>query len=294
VTTKKIKTWVSAFRLRTLPLATASIALGCFLAAAENAFQWPITLLCFATAGILQVLSNLANDYGDSAHGADNPDRKGPQRAVQSGQISKAAMQIALVVFVLLALGVGYPLVQGESPIFHLAGLAAILAAVAYTVGPKPYGYLGLGDLFVLLFFGVIGVGGSYYLQTHILNWLVLLPALSCGLFCVAVLNVNNIRDLESDLRAGKMTIPVRLGPPRARTYHWILLITGLVMAVTFTALTFESGWQFLYLTTVPLFLKNGFSVKSSQEAIALDACLKQLALATLLFSFTFGIGLRI
>ncbi|MCG8607017.1 1,4-dihydroxy-2-naphthoate octaprenyltransferase [bacterium] len=277
-----------------MTLATASIALGCFLAAAENAFQWPIALLCFATAVILQVLSNLANDYGDSAHGADSAERKGPQRAVQSGQISKAAMQVALGVFVLLALGVGYPLVQEESLIFHLVGLAAILAAVAYTVGPKPYGYVGLGDLFVLIFFGVIGVGGSYYLQTHVLNWLILLPALSCGLFCVAVLNVNNIRDLESDRRAGKMTIPVRLGPVRGRTYHWILLIVGLITAIGFTILALESVWQFLYLATVPLFLRNGLSVKSSKEATTLDACLKQLALTTLLFSFTFGIGLLV
>ena len=286
------KIWISAFRLRTLPLATASISLGCFLAASEDSFQWQIAILCFVTAVVLQILSNLANDYGDSQHGADNLSRKGPSRAVQSGKISKSAMRIALVIFVSLSLLIGFILIRRESLFFFAAGLAAILAAVSYTAGPKPYGYAGLGDVFVLLFFGIIGVGGSYYLQTHSLNLRVLLPALSCGLFCVAVLNINNLRDIPSDTLAGKITVPIRLGPGRARVYHWFLLSAGFGLALVFTIMTFRTVWQLLFLITLPLILRNGRHVSLKTEANELDPYLKQMVLTTLLFSATFGVGM--
>ncbi|MFQ5603885.1 MAG: 1,4-dihydroxy-2-naphthoate polyprenyltransferase [bacterium] len=287
-----IKIWFSALRLRTLPLATASISLGCFLAASENNFNWRVAALCFATAIILQILSNLANDYGDSLHGADGSHRKGPQRAVQSGKISKAAMRTALVVFISLALMVGFLLIKNESLLFYAAGLAAILAALTYTVGPNPYGYAGLGDIFVLIFFGIIGVFGSYYLQTHRWNLLVLFPALACGLFCVAVLNINNIRDMASDRLAGKFTIPVRLGEKNARIYHWLLLIMGMVCALIFTLLTFKSPWQFLFLINIPLLFLNGYGISLKFEAAEIDPYLKQMAIITLLFSFSFGVGI--
>lgn len=288
----KIPIWLHAFRLRTLPLATASIVLGSFLAAAENAFNLRVALLCFATAVLLQILSNLANDYGDSLHGADSAHRQGPQRAVQSGQISKAAMRNALIVLTGLCLLVGYILIKDESLYFHAAGIAAIIAAVTYTVGPKPFGYAGLGDIFVLLFFGIIGVFGSYYLQTHHLNWMILLPAAACGLFCVAVLNINNIRDFQSDKLAGKRTIPVRLGESRARVYHWLLLIGGFVCALIFTILNFKSAYQLMFFVTIPLILKNGFGISLKFDAREIDPYLKQMAILTLLFSFSFGIGI--
>ncbi|RMF63484.1 MAG: 1,4-dihydroxy-2-naphthoate polyprenyltransferase [Calditrichaeota bacterium] len=289
--TRSLKVWLSAFRLRTLPLATASIMLGSFLAAADDAFRWQVALLCFATAILLQILSNLANDYGDTVHGADSSARVGPKRATQSGQISKAAMRRALWLFVGLSLGVGYLLVRGESIFYYLLGLAAIAAAIAYTAGPRPYGYAGLGDLFVLVFFGMVGVLGTYYLHTHRLDWTVLLPALSCGFFCVAVLNINNLRDLESDRRAGKYTIPVRLGGRRARLYHWFLLLTGLACATAYAVLNFRSPVQFLFLASVPLLLENGRRVWQQRDAAELDPQLRQMALTTLLFSLTFGLG---
>jgi 1,4-dihydroxy-2-naphthoate octaprenyltransferase len=287
-----IQIWLHAFRLRTLPLATASIALGSFLAAAENSFNLRVALLCFATAVLLQILSNLANDYGDSLHGADSGHRKGPIRAVQSGQISRAAMRNALVIFTALCLIVGYILIKDESLYFHAVGIAAIIAAVTYTVGPRPFGYAGLGDIFVLLFFGVIGVFGSYYLQTHHWNWMILLPAAACGLFCVAVLNINNLRDFQSDKLAGKRTLPVRLGESKARVYHWLLLIGGFVSALIFTILNFKSVYQLMFFVTIPLILKNGFGVSLKFDAREIDPYLKQMAILTLLFSFSFGIGI--
>lgn len=287
----RIEIWLRAFRLRTLPLATASIFLGSFLAAAEGAFRWKIAGLCLLTAILLQILSNLANDYGDSHHGADHPTRLGPKRLTQLGLISPKTMRLAIVTFVLLCLAIGFILIRDENLFFYGAGLAAILAAVAYTVGPKPYGYRGLGDIFVFIFFGLIGVLGSYYLQTHHLNPAVLLPAVSCGLFCVAVLNVNNIRDIESDQQAGKITIPVRLGFSKARIYHWILLSGGLTFALIYVLLEYRSLWQFLFLITLPAFMKNGFAVSRSRNSAELDPYLKQMAMATFFFSLAFGLG---
>ncbi len=288
---KKSKVWISAFRIRTLPLALASILLGSFLAAAEGAFSWPVALLCVATAILLQLLSNLANDYGDSVHGADSDLRTGPQRATQSGKISASAMRAAILVFVALCLSVGYILIRNESIVFHIAGLAAIAAAIAYTAGPKPYGYVGLGDIFVFLFFGIVGVSGSYFLHTHQLNYLTLLPATACGCFCVAVLNINNIRDTASDEAAGKITIPVRLGADKARLYHWALLLLGFGAAVVHLVITYRNPWQFLFFVSLPLILKNGIAVSRQKDNAQLDPYLKKMALSTLLFCLSFGVG---
>lgn len=292
-----IKVWVSAFRLRTLPLALSCIGMGGFLAASQKAFRWDIFLLCSFTTVFLQVLSNLANDYGDSIHGADHTGRKGPSRAVQSGAISPEKMRNALFFFVALCLISGLWLLWlafgfnwNAFLFFFGLGLLSILAAVAYTVGKKPYGYAGLGDISVLIFFGLVGVMGSLYLFTHEINYLQILPALSCGFFSMAVLNINNIRDIESDKQAGKFSIPVRIGRDRAARYHWFLLIGGLLSAAAYNLLLFVSYWQFLFLLSAPLFILNGIAVSRKADH-ALDPYLKQMALSTLLFVLLFGLG---
>jgi 1,4-dihydroxy-2-naphthoate octaprenyltransferase len=174
---------------------------------------------------------------------------------------------------------------------FFGLGILSILAAVAYTIGKKPYGYAGLGDLSVLIFFGLVGVMGSYYLFTKELTLLEILPALSCGLFSMAVLNINNIRDIDSDRKAGKYSVPVRIGREKAIVYHWILLMAGILAALLYTAVNFRSEWQFLFLLSVPLFLLNGKAI-SSKPSHELDPYLKQMALSTLLFVILFGLGL--
>ena len=294
------KIWISAFRLRTLPLALASIAMGGFLALSAGFFRWSIFLLCVSTTIFLQILSNLANDYGDSIHGADSIDRKGPSRAVQSGAISSGSMKIAMIVFILLSLISGISLllisfgVNWGAILFFLGlGVLSILAALAYTVGRKPYGYLGLGDFSVLIFFGLVGVMGSYYLFTKQISQLQILPALSCGLFSIGVLNINNIRDIESDKKAGKFSIPVRIGKKKATLYHWFLIFSGWTAALFYTVLTYESPWQFLFVLSLPLFIKNGITV-SKKESHELDPYLKQMALSTLLFVILFGVGQNI
>lgn len=293
-----VKVWLQAFRLRTLPLALSCIAMGGFLAASANAFRWDIFLLCILTTIFLQILSNLANDYGDSVHGADSMDRKGPKRAVQSGAITAQQMKSAVVIFVALCLISGVALLvvsfglNWKAILFFLGlGLLSIVAAIAYTVGKKPYGYAGLGDFSVLIFFGLVGVMGSYYLFTKEVSAYQLLPALSCGFLSIGVLNVNNIRDIESDRKAGKFSIPVRVGRVNAIRYHWLLLLMGIFSTVLYTFLTFNSPWQLLFVLSMPMFLKNGLAV-SNKPSAQLDPYLKQLALSTLVFVLLFGAGL--
>jgi 1,4-dihydroxy-2-naphthoate polyprenyltransferase len=290
--------WIQAFRLRTLPLALSCIAMGGFLAASHDLFSWPVFLLCVLTTIFLQVLSNLANDYGDSIHGADSVDRKGPTRAVQVGAISRSAMKNAIILFSILSFASGITLLfvafgwDWQAILFFLGlGLLSILAAIAYTVGRKPYGYLGLGDISVFIFFGLVGVLGSFYLFVHSVSWLQLLPATSCGLFSVAVLNINNIRDIESDMKAGKYSVPVRIGKANAIVYHHIIIIAGIGAALLYTFITFRSPWQLLFLLTLPLFIANMRAV-ARKESPSLDPYLKQMALSTLAFVLLFGAGL--
>lgn len=294
------KAWLSAFRLRTLPLSLSCIGMAAFLAAAAGKFNGLLFFLCCLTTIFLQILSNLANDYGDSINGADHEGRKGPQRAVQSGAISASQMRNAVVLFAVLCLlsGIGLLLIafglDWNALLFFLVlGLLCIVAAVAYTVGRKPYGYAGLGDLSVLIFFGLVGVMGSLYLFTRSVDYTDILPALSCGFFSMAVLNVNNVRDIESDRQAGKFSIPVRIGREKAIAYHWFLLTAGLLSAVIYTFLRYQSPWQFLFIPTALLFIKNGRAV-STLPSEKLDPYLKQMAMSTLLFVVTFGIGLLI
>lgn len=294
------KAWVQAFRLRTLPLSLACIGMAGFLAAAAGKFNGLLFALCCLTTVLLQILSNLANDYGDSINGADHAGRKGPQRAVQSGAISATQMRAAVVLFAFLSFACGlFLLWTAFGPdwkalfLFIGLGLLSIAAAIGYTVGKKPYGYIGLGDISVLLFFGIVGVMGSYYLFTQHITWKEILPALSCGFFSIAVLNVNNIRDIESDKAAGKYSIPVRIGKEKAVTYHWFLLVAGLFSAILYSALNFTSAWQFLFLAVVPLLARNGIAV-GKKPSHQLDPFLKQMALSALIFVLLFGLGLLI
>lgn len=292
--------WIIAFRLRTLPLTLACVSMGSFLAASVGKFKWEVLFLTLLTTLFLQILSNLSNDYGDFIHGADHAGRTGPQRAVQSGEISASSMKIAIYIFVGLSLISGILLLYVSVAfsvkflIFFLFGIASIAAAIYYTNGKKPYGYSGFGDISVFVFFGILGVFGSYYLHVGILDYIILLPAISCGLFAVAVLNINNIRDLESDEKAGKKSIPVRIGRKNALIYHYCLLIIAMSSSVLFILLNFKSYFQFSFLLVIPLLIKNAKAVKQLKNSLLLDPYLKQMALTTLLFVMLFGLGLII
>ena len=292
------KAWIHAARPRTLPLALASISMGGFLAAADQAFRPLIFGFCILTTLLLQVLSNLANDYGDAVHGIDHEGREGPSRAVQAGAIGGNTMKRAMVLFTFLALVSGLALLYLAFGFgwwfigFLVLGLLAIGAAITYTAGGSPYGHIGLGDISVIIFFGPVAVLGTYFLQTQTLNWSTLWPALSCGLFATAVLNVNNIRDIPSDQQAGKRSIPVRLGREKAVLYHWSLLAGGLICSVIYVVLHFHSLKQWAFLIILPLLVINGLAVRNKAQANALDPYLKQMAMTTLLYVLSFGLGL--
>lgn len=295
----KIKAWIQAFRLRTLPLAFSCIFMAAFLAAAQGHFDGWIFGLSLLTTLFLQILSNLANDYGDAASGIDTSEhRTGPKRTVSAGLITKQEMKNGLVICSLLSLVSGVLLIfiafgdrWVEVIVFLILGLGAIAASIKYTVGKKPYGYAGWGDFFVLVFFGLVGVGGSYFLYTSSLNYWMLLPAISCGLFAVGVLNVNNIRDIESDRISGKYSIPVRLGRKRAIIYHWLILSLGLAAALLYVYAMGPYPSGYLFVLSVPLFLINARAVKVKTTSEQLDPYLKQLALSTLAFVVLFGLG---
>lgn len=294
-----MKKWIEAARLRTLPLALSSILMGCFLAAAHHQFSWTVAILAVVTTVCLQVLSNFANDYGDAVNGKDTEARQGPQRAVQSGAISASSMRNAVILFSVVSLvsGIGllYEALKDATWQSFLAflglGILAIIAAITYTAGKRPYGYEGLGDLSVLIFFGWVGVLGVYYLHTKTFDPTLLLPATSCGLFAVGVLNINNIRDIESDTLTGKRSVPVRIGRRKAIVYHWVLLTVGMLASIAYLLLIEWTWSQWVFVLSFPLFVRNGLAVSRLTNPRELDPYLKQMALSTLLFVLLFGIG---
>ena len=286
--------WLEAARLRTLPLALSSICMGSVLAATKGMFDWTIFALAVLTTIFLQVLSNFANDYGDTKNGADLTGRVGPRRAVQAGLISPEKMFQGIVLMAALSLIAGLVLLyvafwENQKNLFWIflgIGLLSILAAYTYTAGRKPYGYAGLGDISVLLFFGIVGVFGCSILFTKDLIGGFFLPALATGFLATGVLNLNNIRDIESDRKAGKMTIPARLGEYPARLYHTLLLVMSLIAISLY--LKENPPKNQLYIVGFALVGMHLFFFWKTKQV---DPLLKQLAIFSLLFTLFFGLS---
>jgi len=292
--------WVNAARLRTLPLSLSGILVGSFMAASHGFFDLKICLLALLTTVGFQVISNFANDYGDGVKGTDNKERVGPERALQSGAISPEAMLKAIkitgVISTLLALLLIYVAFGTEyivySIVFIILGVSSIVAAIKYTVGDNAYGYSGFGDLFVFLFFGLLSVCGTYFLYAKTLELSIFLPAVSIGLLSVGVLNLNNMRDRESDAKAGKNTIVVKIGNEFARYYHFYLIGASFLLTLLYTSINYKSAFQFIFiLAYIPIF-KHLMVVYNNKDPKELDPELKKLALSTFLFAILFGIGL--
>lgn len=293
---KLLKAWLSAARFRTLPLSVSGIIVGASLGQVnfyESTLFW---LAILVTIGF-QVLSNFANDYGDGIKGTD-ANRKGEKRMVASGIISAKQMKKGMIITgiitffiasLLIFMAFGYDSLFTAFIFFNLT-LASIIAALKYTVGENPYGYLGLGDLFVFLFFGLLSVLGSYYLFTQSLSWDFLLPATAIGCFSVAVLNLNNLRDIDTDTASSKRTLVVKMGFQNAKRYHAFLLVLGMLCAVLFTCLNYTYPKQFVYLLAFIPFLFNLKKVFNTQEPQVLDSELKKVALSIFLFALLFAI----
>ncbi|WP_179019385.1 1,4-dihydroxy-2-naphthoate octaprenyltransferase [Winogradskyella forsetii] len=296
---KKIKPWLSAMRLRTLPLSVSGIILGSCFAYYNGHFNPWVLVLAILTTISLQVLSNLANDYGDGIKGTDNDERVGPIRAIQSGEITPDEMfnairhNILIVIVLTLALlwaafGTGNFL---YILLFMILGGFSVYAALNYTMGDSPYGYRALGDVFVFIFFGLLSTVGSYFLYMHTLDHVIVLPAIALGLLSVGVLNLNNMRDIQSDANAGKITLAVKLGMARAKNYHFVLIVGAMVITVVFSILYYVEPYNFIYvLAFLPLIIHLK-KIKAAVNPNDFDSQLKVLALSTFLFSILLGIG---
>lgn len=298
----RTKIWIEAFRLRTLPLSVSGVIMGSFIAWKERFFSWRIFSLAIATTLFLQILSNLANDYGDSKNGKDNACRLGPVRAVQSGEISFTEMKRMILIFCLLSLISGvWLIVISQIPFFStsfivliLLGLMSIWAALSYTIGKNPYGYSGWGDLSVFLFFGLFSVLGTYFLYAKSLSAMVLMPAISVGAFSVGVLNINNMRDYVNDMATGKRTIVVKIGPQKAKAYHLFLLIVPIINALFYIALTHGQWYNFIFLIVALPIALHARRILKTKEHRLFDNELRKLALIALAFSVLFGISINL
>ncbi|PCJ94110.1 MAG: 1,4-dihydroxy-2-naphthoate octaprenyltransferase [Flavobacteriaceae bacterium] len=295
----KIKAWINAARLRTLPLSVSGVIIGFSLASFYGYANWSIFTLAILTTIGFQITSNFANDYGDGVKGTDNEDRIGPKRALQSGILSRSELKsgiiISIVVCFLLIITLVYVSFGIEDLVYPLLfvflGVISIWAAIKYTVGNSAYGYKGLGDIFVFLFFGLLSVLGSLFLFTKYLEVLAILPAITIGLLSTAVLNLNNLRDSEPDKKAGKNTLVVKIGYANGKKYHYALLITAFVCMIFFVFMNY-TNWKNIIglLGFIPIFLHLN-RVQKMKEPVLLDPELKKLALSTFLIAILFYIA---
>lgn len=302
-----VKSYIKAARLRTLPLSISGIIVGSFLGndalntQIETGNQSLLTSSIFWLAIIttigFQVLSNFANDYGDGIKGSDK-NRVGEARMVATGAISAKQMKNAMIITTIITLIVALLLIFvsfgkenfGFSILFLLLGIAAITAAIKYTVGKSAYGYSGFGDVFVFLFFGLLSVVGSYFLYTKQLDVQLFLPAIAIGFLSTAVLNLNNLRDEVQDKINHKNTLVVKLGTKNAKIYHYFLIFGALFASTIFVIINYQSAVQFLYLIAFIPLIKNVITVANNNQPSALDSELKKVALSTFLFAVIFGI----
>ncbi|MFC4740334.1 1,4-dihydroxy-2-naphthoate octaprenyltransferase [Flavobacterium ponti] len=292
-----MKNWIQAARLRTLPLSLSGIIVGSAYAYHQGFYDYRILGLALLTTLGLQILSNYANDYGDGVKGTD-VNRIGEKRMVAAGVITASQMKKAVIITAIITLTLALTLIYvafgkenfALSLIFILLGIGSIGAAIKYTVGSNAYGYNGLGDLFVFIFFGLVSVIGSNFLYTHFFDWKLFLPATAIGLLSVAVLNLNNMRDIENDRQAGKRTLVVKMGLENAKKYHIFLLITAMLLFLVFSVLI-EASIIPIIIICIPIF----FHIRTVLNATSyedFDPELKKVALSTFALSLFFTIGL--
>ena len=289
-----------------MPLSCAGVILGILLATADFHVQFWTAVLIVTTTVCLQILSNLSNELGDVLHGTDTAERQGPQYGLNSGELSVRDMKILIGIFVGLCalsgvavilrsfgtlIDLRHPLAEMDwtPTLLLLLGAGAIMAAMKYTLGRNPYGYRGLGDIFVFIFFGLVSVMGSYLVASHTLFLKLLLPGAAIGFFSVGVLNVNNIRDMKTDA-VNRVTVAIKLGERRAKIYQTILIVLGWICMLIYCSLRFFSLWHYLFVLTLPLYVLHIIGVWKRHDR-ELDAMLPLLVMSTFLFSILAGVG---
>ncbi len=295
-----MKHWIQAARVRTLPLSVSGILVGSFYAMSQAMFNWKIVIFALLTTLGLQILSNFANDYGDGTKGTDNEDRVGPKRAIQSGLISPQAMKRAMVLMSIITLFFAICLIYYSfkdqylyySLAFLFLGILAISSAIRYTVGKNPYGYRGYGDLFVFVFFGLVSTFGIYFMFSKTFDLLLLLPATAIGFLSVGVLNLNNMRDEESDTKSNKNTLVVKIGGAWAKKYHFFLVISAMVMVLLFAYLNHFNFDQYLFIVAYFPLTSHLITVYKNKNPKLLDPELKKLAISTFILSLLLSLAL--
>ena len=293
-----LKACLRSMRLRTLPLSLAGIVLGVLLAAKVCDYDLLTVVLLALTTVCLQILSNLSNELGDTLSGTDRSDRQGIHYSIQDGEMTVPEMKRLIGCFAVLSCLVGFAMVWSAfgtvfAPLpaaFLALGAAAVWAAMHYTLGEHPYGYRGLGDIFVFIFFGLATVCGGYFLTCLAWDWSILLPASAIGCFSVAVLNVNNIRDMKSDAET-RTTVALKLGLRRARIYQTVLIAAGWLLMTVFAATEPLHWLHFAYVLALPGFVKHLHGVWTREDR-ALDPMLPMLVMSTFLFALLAGITL--
>ena len=296
---KGIFIWISAMRLRTLPLSISGIILAACFAQYNGFFEWHIFILAILTTLSFQILSNLSNDLGDGIKGTDNADRIGPERAIQSGKITPEELMNAIKMNILIAIILALATIFSAfgvkhfflTLIFFVLGICSVIAAMRYTMGDDAYGYKGLGDVFVFIFFGLVSVIGCYVLFAKQIDHVTILPALTVGLLSTGVLNLNNMRDRLTDKASNKITLAVKLGEKNVKTYHNILIIGAIIWSLLFGILYYTSPYNLIFVITyIPLWLHLK-RVNANTDPKLLDPELKKLALTTVLLAVLMGIG---
>jgi 1,4-dihydroxy-2-naphthoate octaprenyltransferase len=305
-----MKHWIEAARVRTLPLSISGILVGSFYAMSQGIFNWKIVIFALSTTLGLQILSNFANDYGDGVKGTDNEDRVGPMRSIQSGNITPGAMRFAIFITSFLTLVSAMLLIyfsfKGKylmySLVFFVLGILAIASAIRYTVGKNPYGYRGYGDIFVFIFFGIVSTFGVNFMFSKEIDWLLFLPATAIGFLSVGVLNLNNMRDEESDRKSNKNTLVVQNGVAWAKKYHFFLIVAAMVSMLVFAFIfdfsyrdqnphSFNFDIYFFLLAYFPI-IAHLKRVTKNKEPKLLDPELKKLALSTFFLSILLSLSL--
>ena len=299
----KIGAWIGAMRLRTLPLSISGIIVGSALAFLLGNGDLKIFSTAILTTVLFQTLSNLANDLGDSQKGTDNADRVGPKRAVQSGEISQLEMKVGVGLFVVLSFIAAGLLIYLSLPnlsiellyVFSILAVLCVLAAIFYTMGKSAYGYSGFGDIMVFIFFGFVSVIGVFSLYGLSFEWLTLLPSITIGAWSTAVLNLNNMRDVENDAASGKRTMVVKIGYEKAKLYHVSLLVLGLIswliLVSIFVIITY-SLWPIVALVPSIFIAGHLKKVFTAPEPRLLDSELKKVAFLTFFSALFFAAAL--
>ncbi len=296
-----LKASIKSMRLRTLPLSLAGVILGVMLAADKTDVSPWTAALIFLTTVCLQILSNLSNELGDTLSGTDSADRQGPKYALGSGDMTIGDIKKLILMFIGLCVISGLAMIQvsfgslfkTESICLEALGAAAIAGAMKYTLGKNPYGYRGLGDMSVFIFFGLVSVLGGYYVAARELPPLImLLPASAIGCFSVGVLNVNNIRDMKTDA-VNRVTVAIKLGMKGARIYQTILVTLGWALILVFCAVYDFAPGHYIFIITLPLYIKHLQGVWTRSER-ALDPMLPMLVISTFFLSILAGAGFLI